>query len=269
MDNNKLKYYADQIRKLSGKAFLKAKMGHLGGAYSIADCIAVLFFKYLRDDPKDWFILSKGHSGPAYYAALVLKKKISEEDLYTLNMPGTIVPSHPDRLRTNGVDCSTGSLGQGISQAVGIAYGLKIQNKEGKVYCIIGDGECNEGEVWEAFQFASNKKLNNLIIIVDNNLKQVDGLTEKVSFKFNFNQIGNLFDFSVIEIDGNNVSELDNAFSKTESSNKTSFIIMNTIKGKGIPYFEKMSNCHHVRFGVNEVQAMEEYIKKWDKEVMD
>ena len=264
-----LKIKAEEIRLLCGEAFLQTGSGHLGGAFSMADCIAVLFFQIIKDNPKDWFVLSKGHAGPSYYAALVLKGKITKKDLLTLNQPGTLVPSHPDRLKTNGVDCSTGSLGQGISQAVGIAYGLKMNNEDGKVYCIIGDGECNEGEVWEAFQFASNKKLDNLVLIIDDNKKQVDGYTESISCKFDFSKIGDLFDFYTQEIDGNDISSLLDAFANIPENSKgrTSFISMNTIKGKGIPYFEKSSNCHHVRFGERERIEMEKCMNQWRKDI--
>ena len=269
MKNEELRIKATEIRYLCAKAFLKAGRGHLGGTYSIADCMAVLFFKYLKmENPKDWFVLSKGHCGPAYYAVLTMMGYISEDDLLTLNEPMTTVPSHPDRNKTRGVDCSTGSLGQGLSQAVGLAYGLKCQNKDGNVYCIIGDGECNEGEIWEALQFASNKLLDNLIIIVDDNKKQVDGVTGEVSCKFDFNKIGELFGFNTKEIDGNNVDELDEALKYANKRNgHTSFIVMNTIKGSGIAYFENSKNCHHVTIHEREKEILLDHLSKWEGEI--
>ena len=230
-----LEYKAKEIRCLTSKMFLSAGFGHLGGAFSIVEALSVLFFKYMKDDPKDWFVLSKGHSGPSYYATLSLKGYIKTEDLMKLNQNGTIVPSHPDRLKTPGVDCSTGSLGQGISQAVGLAYGLKVQNKLGNVYCIVGDGEFNEGEVWEALQFAYNKKLDNLIIFVDNNKNSIEEVNESIK----------------------------NAI---DEKGKASFIVMNTIKGCGIKYFEESDNCHHVRIGKKEEEVLKEAVNNWEKE---
>lgn len=263
-----LEYKAKEIRCLTSKMFLSAGFGHLGGAFSIVEALSVLFFKYMKDDPKDWFVLSKGHSGPSYYATLSLKGYIKTEDLMKLNQNGTIVPSHPDRLKTPGVDCSTGSLGQGISQAVGLAYGLKVQNKLGNVYCILGDGEFNEGEVWEALQFVYNKKLDNLIIFVDNNKKQVDGYTKDVSCNFDFEKIGELFKFNTIVIDGNNIEEVDESIKNAiDEKEKASFIVMNTIKGCGIKYFEESDNCHHIRIGKKEEEVLKEAVNNWEREL--
>ena len=268
MTNKELKKKASEIRYLCAKAFLKSGMGHLGGAFSMADCISVLFFKYIQEEPKDWFVLSKGHAGPSYYAALAIKGKISKEDLFTLNRPGTKVPSHPDRNKTNGVDCSTGSLGQGLSQAVGIAYGLKYQKKKGTVYCIIGDGECNEGEIWEAFEFAANKKLNNLIIIVDNNKRQVDGYTADVSCDLNFEKVANLFGFRYAHVDGNDIEQLDNVFSKMMTySEQTGFLVMDTVKGSGVPEIENTDLCHHIRVDNEMRQILEKNMEKWEREI--
>lgn len=268
MENYELEKYAKKNRYLCVKTFLKAGMGHLGGAFSMVDCIAVLFFKYMKDDPKDWFVLSKGHAGPSYYAALVLKGKISEEDLLTLNQPGTKVPSHPDRFKTNGVDCSTGSLGQGLSQAVGIAYGLKCQHREGNVYCIIGDGECNEGEIWEAFEFADHNKLDNLTIIVDNNKRQVDGYTKDVSCKLDFDQIAELFSFTSVHINGNSIKELDEAFQLLSKPKKsTGFLIMDTIKGCGISEIEDTDSCHHIRVDKKMGEILNKHMEQWKREI--
>lgn len=271
MTKDELKKKAGEIRYLCAEAFLKAGMGHLGGAFSMADCMSVLFFQYIREKPKDWFVLSKGHAGPSYYAALAIKGKISKDDLYTLNQPGTNVPSHPDRHRTNGVDCSTGSLGQGLSQAVGIAYGLKCQNKAGNVYCMIGDGECNEGEIWEAFEFAGNKKLNNLIIIVDNNKRQVDGYTSEVSCSFDFEKIAGLFGFVFEHVDGNDIEQLDNAFRRMadNKSGSTRFLIMDTIKGSGVPEIADTDACHHIRVDEKMRQILEKNMRKWKREIAD
>ena len=254
----------NKIRSLTSQMFIEEGMGHAGGVYSIIECISVLFAKYIKDDPKDWFVLSKGHAGPAYYAALCVKGKISEEALMTSNKNGTLLPSHPDRNKTPGVDCTTGSLGQGISQAVGLAHGLKLQKKAGHVYCIIGDGECNEGEVFEAFQYAVNKKLDNLTIIIDDNKKQVDGYTKEVSFNFHFDEIMPSLGFYTITINGNSLDECDSAIQLCLNSNRPNCIVMNTIKGHGVPEIEQMSNCHHIHVDKTLSDTLKKNIELWE-----
>ena len=244
--------------------FIEEGMGHAGGVYSIIECISVLFAKYIKDDPKDWFVLSKGHAGPAYYAALCVKGKISEEALMTSNKNGTLLPSHPDRNKTPGVDCTTGSLGQGISQAVGLAHGLKLQKKAGHVYCIIGDGECNEGEVFEAFQYAVNKKLDNLTIIIDDNKKQLDGTTKEVMNPFSIEEKMKAFGFYTQTVKGNDEEAIDKAIEKAKViEDQAVCIILDSIKGSGVPYFEQMDANHSVKFNNDEIiKATQEAIKE-------
>lgn len=261
---NELQQLCKQIQSLTSQVFIAEGMGHAGGAYSMMQCMSVLFGKYIKEEPKDWFVLSKGHAGPAYYAALCCKGKITKEELMTSNKNGTIIPSHPDRNKTPGVDCTTGSLGQGISQAVGLALGLKMQKKEGHVYCIVGDGECNEGEVFEAFQCAVNKHLDNLTIIIDDNKKQVDGFTKDVSFAFHFLDVMEAMGFYTLEINGNSIQECDQAIADCIVSKQPNCIVMNTIKGYGIKEIEEMDNCHHIHIDTKLSEVLQKHIKNWE-----
>lgn len=266
MISKEIQTMCKQIRSLTTQVFIAEGMGHAGGAYSMIESLSVLFGKYIREEPKDWFVLSKGHAGPAYYAALCCKGKITREQLMTSNQNGTIVPSHPDRNRTPGVDCTTGSLGQGISQAVGLALGLKLQNKEGHVYCIIGDGECNEGEVFEAFQCAVKHQLYNLTILIDDNKKQVDGYTKDVSFQFHFHKLMEVLGFYAVEINGNSLEECDMAIKKCLQSKRPNCIIMNTLKGHGVKEIEEMENCHHIHIDEALQKVLSKYIERWEEE---
>lgn len=265
------KDYAVAIRAVISKMFIARGDGHIGGAFSIADVMAVLFNKYLREEPKDWFVLSKGHAGPAYYACLYLEHKIPEEAIITLNANGTILPSHPDRNLTPGVQCSTGSLGQGISQAVGIAYANKMKNTNANIYCIVGDGELNEGETYEALEFASNKKLSNLIIFIDSNKKQVDGLIDDVSCRYHYQSFFEGLDLAVHMIPGNDVEEIDATISEilTAKKDRCHIIVLDTVKGKGISLFEKADNCHHVTFNETELEELAAYVEKNEGVVKD
>lgn len=256
--------YATAIRSVVAKMFIARGDGHIGGSYSIADVMAVIFNKYLREDPKDWFVLSKGHAGPSYYACLYLQNKIPEEALSTLNANGTILPSHPDRNLTPGVQCSTGSLGQGISQAVGIAYANKIKKTQAYVYCVVGDGELNEGETYEALEFASNKKLNNCIIFIDSNKKQVDGLIEEVSCAYNYEKLFEGLDLAVHTVAGNDVDEIDCVIKEIIDTpdEKCHVVVLDTVKGKGIAFFEEAENCHHVTFDEKGINELKKYVEE-------
>jgi transketolase len=204
-----LQLFSAKIRLETCKMLAHRGFGHLGGALSIVETLSVLFGEKMNIDPKnpmwdqrDYFVLSKGHAGPSYYSTLALKGYFPTEVLYTLNENGTNLPSHPDRLKTIGVDTTTGSLGQGISLAVGIAKALKLDNKPNKVYAIVGDGECNEGQVWEAFQFAAHQKLDNLLVFIDENHKQLDGLTVDVNNPFDLRAKMEAFGFYALRVDG-------------------------------------------------------------------
>lgn len=251
---NKLEIFCSKIRIETCKTIIHAGGGHLGGAMSIVEVLAVLYGKHMKIDcnnPKwedrDWFILSKGHCGPAYYAALSLAGFFEKEMLLTLNKDNTRLPSHPDSLKTPGVDCTTGSLGQGISQAVGVAIALKHRKKTNKVYCIVGDGESNEGQVWEACQFAVGHELDNLIVFIDDNKKQLDGYTKDVNIEMNFSNIMEAFGFYTQVVKGDNLSEIDLAIKNAKRTHGVpSLIILDTIKGQGLSCIEQMTNNHHV-----------------------
>lgn len=242
------KEFATEIRILTSEALLHAGFGHLGAALSIVETLAVLYNKIMRYDvanPKsmdrDWFVLSKGHGGPSYYATLALKGFIAQETMFTLNQNGTTLPSHPDRQLINGVDITTGSLGQGISQAAGVAKGLQLQNINRDVYCIVGDGECNEGQVWEAAQFAVNQKLDNFFLFIDDNKKQLDGYRKDISFDVDFVKLFDTLGFDTQLVDGTSTDAIEQAIVSTKKvKGKPHCIVLDTIKCQGIPYFEQM-----------------------------
>ncbi|MTI55972.1 transketolase [Geosporobacter ferrireducens] len=258
------------LKKLSAKIRLEVcKMlkhrgfGHLGGSLSIVETLSVLYGDVMKINPlnpnwegRDWFVLSKGHAGPALYATLAVKEYFPVEMLNTLNDNGTRIPSHPDRLKTPGVDVTTGSLGQGISLAVGIAKSFRMSQKSNRVYSIVGDGECNEGQVWEAFQFAAHHRLSNLIIFIDENHKQLDGPTKDIVNPFDIKEKLEAFGFVVKRVKGNDESEIKKAVLEMfEVQDKACCIILDTVKGQGIEYFETLADNHHIRFsGESEFQ---------------
>lgn len=263
-----LQLFSAKIRLETCKMLAHRGFGHLGGALSIVETLSVLFGEKMNIDPKnpmwdqrDYFVLSKGHAGPSYYSTLALKGYFPMEVLYTLNENGTSLPSHPDRLRTIGVDTTTGSLGQGISLAVGIAKALKLDNKPNKVYAIVGDGECNEGQVWEAFQFAAHQKLDNLIVFIDENHKQLDGLTVDVNNPFDLRAKMAAFGFYALRIDGSSeeaISEaIDDCFAQP---GQALCIVLDTIKGQGVEFFEKLADNHHIRFASDSKSELDKAI---------
>ena len=248
-----LKVLAAQIRVETLKIIASLGSGHVGGSMSLADTFAVLYGDVLNVDPKDplkkdrdWCILSKGHAGPVMYAALGLKGYYDVKDAYTLNRFGTNFPSHTSHLYTKGVDMTTGSLGQGISQAVGVALGNKLQNINSYTYVIIGDGEADEGQVWEAAQFAAHYHLDNLICLVDNNKRQLDGLVDDVmSHGKGIQAKFDAFGWHTIDVkDGNDVEQIYDAINDAKKiKDKPIAIILNTIKGKGA-YFAEETGEH-------------------------
>lgn len=266
--------FSHQIRIETSKMLLHRGFGHLGGSFSITEVLSVLYGSIMKIDPKnplwtdrDYFVLSKGHAGPALYATLALKGYFPLEWLKTLNNDGTRLPSHPDRILTPGVDCTTGSLGQGISQAVGIAKALKMDNKKNRVYCILGDGELNEGQVWEALQFTAHHKLSNLIIFIDENHKQLDGYTTDIMNPFDIRLKLEAFGFNAIRIDGSNITLIQNTIEDCIKFNKTSAIVLDTTKGQGIKYFEEMMANHHIRFNEESKAELEKAIERLEQEV--
>ena len=254
--------FAADIRTECINMISKIGVGHVGGSLSVADALACLYGGILQIDPenprwpgRDRVVMSKGHAGPAMYAALALKGYFPMEMLNTLNQPPTNLPSHTDMNRTPGVDMTTGSLGQGISTALGMALGGRMAGRENYVYCILGDGECEEGQVWEAAMFASAKKVNRLIALVDQNGRQLDSTLEEIIGSPRFGEKFAAFGWNVLEVEeGNNVRQVWNALeeAKKESIRPTA-LILHTRKGKGWSYAENLENNHN--FKVDAQQA--------------
>lgn len=228
-----------------------AGCGHPGGSLSAADLITYLYFNEMKVFPsneksenRDRFVLSKGHAAPALYGALALKGFISEEEIKTLRKVGSVLQGHPN-IKTPGVDMSTGSLGQGVSAAVGMALAGKLDKKDYRVYTLLGDGEIEEGEVWEAAMFASAKKLDNLVVIVDNNNLQIDGTVEEVNSPYPIDEKFKAFGFEVININGHDFEQMEKAFAKAKQvKGKPTAIIMDTVKGKGVSFMENVCGWH-------------------------
>ncbi len=249
---HELEVFAAKSRLLILEGIYNAKAGHPGGSLSIAELMAYLYNVEMRVDasnPKwedrDRFVLSKGHAAPALYAALALKGFFPTEDIKTLRKSDSYLQGHPSMKTVPGVDMSTGSLGQGISTAVGMALAAKLDNKDFRTYTILGDGEIEEGQVWEAAMFASAKGLDNLVVIVDNNNLQIDGTVEEVNSPYPIPEKFTAFGFNTIEIDGNNLDEIADAFENAKATKgKPTAIIAKTIKGKGVSYMENAVNWH-------------------------
>ena len=247
-----LEIFATKERLLLLEGIFNAKAGHPGGSLSIAELMAYLYNVEMKVDasnPKwddrDRFVLSKGHAAPALYATLALKGFFPTEDMKTLRKADSYLQGHPSMKCVPGVDMSTGSLGQGISAAVGMALAAKLDNKDFKVYTILGDGEIEEGQVWEAAMFANAKKLDNLVVVVDNNNLQIDGTIEEVNSPYPIPEKFTAFGFNTIEIDGNNLDEIESAFEAAKAcKGKPTAIVAKTVKGKGVSYMENQVNWH-------------------------
>ena len=269
MDKKKaaeLRVFAEEIRVTALKEFQALGFGHIGGAMSVVETLAVLYGKYMHYDPsnprmpeRDWLVISKGHAGPALYATLALKGFFPMEQLMTLNQGGTNLPSHCDRNKTIGVDMTTGSLGQGISSAIGIAYGNRLSGYDSNTYLIVGDGECNEGEIWEGAMLAPKLKLGNLITFVDCNKQQLDGWTKDVLDMGDMEEKWRVFGWHTQSIDGHDISALCDAIEKAQAvKDQPSAIIINTIKGNGCSFAETICPSHHLRFKPEQmVEALE------------
>lgn len=224
--------------------------GHIGGSLSLADALAVLYGAVMRYDSqnpqwpdRDKLVCSKGHAGPAVYATLAVKGFFPYEDLKTLNQPGTYLPSHCDKNKTPGVDMTTGSLGQGTSAAVGIALGDRLKGRDSRTYLLVGDGESNEGQVWEAAMFTAAKKITNLIWLVDDNKKQLDGYTKDVLPIFDLEAKFAAFGFDARRVDGNDIAQVYDALT-APIGDKPRAIILDTVKGKGIREVEETMGNH-------------------------
>ena len=249
---NELREASKQTRINIVKMVHAAKSGHPGGSLSAADMITYLYFKELNVDPKnpanpdrDRFVLSKGHCCPALYAALALKGYFSTDEITVLRHIGAMLQGHPNMKDTPGIDMSSGSLGQGVSAACGMALAGKLDNKDYRVYAMLGDGECEEGQVWEAAMFAAHMKLDNLCLIVDFNGLQIDGNVNDVAGLEPLDKKFEGFGFEVIKIDGNNFDEIEAAFEKAKTvKGKPTVIIAKTVKGKGVSYMENQVGWH-------------------------
>ena len=246
-----LEIYATKIRMGIIEGTYNAKAGHPGGSLSAADVFAYLYKKEMRVNPKEpkWYdrdrlVLSKGHCAPGLYAALAYKGFFPVEDLKTLRHIDSYLQGHPNMNTVPGIDMSTGSLGQGISVAVGMAKGAKFLGKDVNVYSVLGDGEIEEGQVWEAMMFAHQYKLDNLCIIIDCNGLQIDGPCSEVMSAEPIDEKVKAFGFDVITIDGNDFDDLEKAFDAFHKSNKPFAIIMKTVKGKGVSYMENQVGWH-------------------------
>ncbi|MDQ0412267.1 transketolase [Mesobacillus stamsii] len=268
-----LEQIRDEIRLWTLKELDHLGFGHYGGSLSIVEALAVLYGDVMnvrpdqKEDPdRDFFILSKGHGGPALYATLAVKGFIDYEWLYTLNQNGTKLPSHPDRNLTPGVEMTTGSLGQGISVAAGVALSHKLAGRGSYTYTIVGDGELNEGQCWEAIQFAAHHKLSHLFVLVDDNKKQLDGLTVDICNPFDFVEKFRAFGFEAVRVDGSNMREIRQAIlTGKKQTEKPVAIILDTLKGQGVPYLEEKADNHHLRPSKQDQAAIEEAIALLEK----
>ena len=253
MNKLELQKTANEIRKGIVTAVHSAKAGHPGGSLSAADLFTYLYFEEMNIDPKDpkkpdrdRFVLSKGHTAPGLYSTLAHRGYFPVEDLKTLRHLGSYLQGHPDMKHIPGVDMSSGSLGQGISAAVGMALGAKMDGASYRVYTLLGDGEIEEGQVWEAAMFAGHRKLDNLVVIVDNNGLQIDGKIEDVCSPYPIDKKFEAFNFHVINVaDGNDFDKLKAAFDEAKTvKGMPTAIVMKTVKGKGVSYMENSVDWH-------------------------
>lgn len=252
MNNTELQQIANEVRKGIVTAVHSAKSGHPGGSLSSADIMTYLYFEEMNVDPKepkkadrDRFVLSKGHVAPALYSTLAQKGYFPVEDLKTLRHVGSYLQGHPDMKGTPGVDMSGGSLGQGISVAAGMALSAKLSNENYRVYTMLGDGEIQEGQVWEAAMFAGHRKLDNLVVIVDNNGLQIDGNVDDVCSPYPIDKKFEAFNFHVINIDAHNFDEIRKAFEEAKNTKgQPTAIIAKSVKGKGVSFMENRAEWH-------------------------
>ena len=254
MNKLELMKTANEVRKGIVTAVYNAKSGHPGGSLSAADIYTYLFFEEMNVDPKDpkkedrdRFVLSKGHTAPGYYSALANRGFFPVEDLTTLRHTGSYLQGHPDMKHIPGVDMSSGSLGQGVSAAVGMAISAKISGDDYRVYTLVGDGEIQEGQVWEAAMLAGFKQLDNLVFIVDNNNLQIDGPIDEVNSPYPIDKKFEAFNFHVINIDGHDFDQIDAAFKEARATKgMPTAIIAKTVKGKNVSFMENQAGWHGV-----------------------
>ena len=252
MNKLELMKTANEIRKGIVTALHSAKAGHPGGSLSATEIFTYLYFEEMNVDPKDpkkvdrdRFVLSKGHTAPGLYSTLAQKGFFPKEDLVTLRHTGSYLQGHPDMKHIPGVDMSSGSLGQGISAAVGMAIAGKLDNADYRVYTLLGDGEIQEGQVWEASMLAAHRKLDNLVVIVDNNNLQIDGAITEVNSPYPIDKKFEAFNFHIINIDGNDFDQIDAAFKEAKTvKGQPTAIIAKTVKGKGVSFMENQVGWH-------------------------
>lgn len=252
MENLELQKKANEVRKGIVTAVHSAKAGHPGGSLSAADIYTYLYFEEMNIDPteakmedRDRFVLSKGHTAPGLYSVLAQRGYFPVEDLKTLRKLGSYLQGHPDMKHIPGVDMSSGSLGQGVSAAVGMALGAKLRGKGYRVYTLLGDGEIQEGQVWEAAMFAGHRKLDNLVVIVDNNGLQIDGRIDDVCSPYPIDKKFEAFNFHVINVDAHDFDDLRRAFKEArETKGMPTAIIAHSLKGKGVSFMEGQASWH-------------------------
>ena len=270
MTELELKKTANEVRKNIVTAVYHAHSGHPGGSLSAADILTYLYFEEMNVEPKDprkadrdRFVLSKGHAAPGLYSALAERGYIDKEELKGLRHVGCFLQGHPDMKHIPGVDMSSGSLGQGISAAVGMALAGKMDHADYRVYTLLGDGEIQEGQAWEASMLAANHKLDNLVVIVDNNNLQIDGTVEEVNSPYPIDEKFKAFKFHVISINGNDFDEIAAAFKKArEHKGQPTAIIAGTIKGKGVSFMENQVGWHGKAPNKEEYETAMEELEK-------
>ena len=274
MNTLELQKQAVEVRKGIIKAVHAAKSGHPGGSLSAADIFTYLYFEEMNIDPanpsledRDRFVLSKGHVAPGLYSALAYRGFFPVEDLETLRHVGSYLQGHPDMKGIPGVDMSSGSLGQGFSAAVGMALAAKMKGQDYRTYCLCGDGEIQEGQIWEAAMFAGHRKLDNLVVIIDNNNLQIDGKVSDVCSPYPIDEKFSAFNFHAINIDGNDFDQLRAAFEEARTiKGMPVAIIAKTVKGKGVSYMEDNAGRHGKAPNDEEfVIAMEELVKEGER----
>lgn len=270
MNKLELQKTAVEVRKGIIEGVHSAKAGHPGGSLSAADIFTYLYFEEMNIDPKnpkmegrDRFVLSKGHTAPGLYSTLANRGYFPVEDLLTLRHTGSYLQGHPDMKHIPGVDMSSGSLGQGLSAAVGMALAGKLDGKNYRVYALLGDGEIQEGQIWEAAMFAGHRKLDNLAVIVDNNNLQIDGPVDQVCSPYPIDKKFEAFNFHVINIDGNDFDEINKAFKEAKATaGMPTAIIAHTVKGKGVSFMENAVGWHGKAPNDEEYETAMEDLKK-------
>lgn len=262
MEQNKaLRVFAEEIRVETLKELAHLGFGHIGGSMSIVELLAVLYGREMRIDPRnprwedrDKLVVSKGHAGPAVYATLALKGYFPKSELLTLNQGGTHLPSHCDRNKTPGVDMTTGSLGQGMSTACGLALGDRMQGRDSYTFLVLGDGECDEGQVWEGAMFARQFGLDHLIAFVDLNKQQLDGATSDVMDLGDMVDKWTAFGWDTCKVNGHDVDAVASAISRAKASaGRPHMIILDTVKGHGCALAEQTFPCHHIAFTAEQI----------------